>query len=106
MNKYLDKVYQEHHSDTFTLDKKQYPINKYLRQGASKSTVMMPVSELEWVLKYDTPDPVRLEKADLSAPLLVTRWQDKWVAVDGLHRLTKAVKTGVRELPCKIISLN
>ena len=105
MNKYLDKIYQEGENDTFVSGGVTYPINKYLKIGATKPTVQIPVSELKWVLQYDKADPARVEKADITAPLLVTKWQGKLVAVDGLHRLTKAVQQGVKTLPCKIIEL-
>lgn len=105
-NKYLSKIYQEEPTGAFTHDGKKYNLNKYLEIGALKPVTMLPTSELKWVLKYDTPDIDRLKKADISAPLLVTKWKGRYVAVDGLHRLTKAVQENVSTLPCKIVDLD
>jgi hypothetical protein len=53
--------------------------------------IQFNVNELAWILEWDTPDPIRIRSADLSAPILVTTWQEKFVVLDGLHRLAKAV---------------
>lgn len=105
-NKYLDKIYQEEDDSEFTSNGKRYNLNKVLRDNAHVPITQIPVKDLKWVLKYDKANSERVKKADITTPLLVTKWQGKYVAVDGLHRLTKAVQRGVEMVPCKLISLD
>lgn len=101
---YEQADYSEGPDSTFTHEGKDYYLDPVLVACKSIPTTQFPVSKLEWVLGYDDPDPERVKKADLTAPIIVVPWQDQWVAVDGLHRLAKAVQDGVRTLPAKIIN--
>lgn len=52
----------------------------------------------------------RILKADLSYPLDIMFWKERWLLLDGLHRLVKACVTGdttvkVRKVPAKCIPL-
>lgn len=108
MNKYLEKiakVYQEEDSSEFTHNGTIYNLNKVLRQSASSPVVQVPVKDLDWVLDYDIPNPDRVRSADLKAPILVTRSAGRLVAIDGLHRLKKAVDEGVTHLPGRFVKL-
>jgi len=102
-------MYQEHPDSTFTHGGSvghRYDLNRLLRCTAYAPVELIEVPDVKWVLDYDEPDPIRVDAADLTAPALVV-WDeeiDKFVVVDGLHRLARAVREGVQRLPCKFVS--
>ncbi len=98
--------YQEGPSSTVTHQKKEYQIDKILTLVKSEPIIQIEVNKLNWILKYGTPDPARMEKADYKYPLLVTEENGKYFVIDGFHRLAKANREGVKKLPCKIVSLS
>lgn len=100
----LSELYQEEKTSTFTHDGVEYSLNKVLKLVDDKSVTDYDVSDLKWVLKHTTVERDRVEAADLSKPILVTKWEDKLVAIDGAHRLTKAVEDDVKTLPGKLVS--
>jgi hypothetical protein len=101
----LDKTASYMEQGSFTHDGVRYSMPKALSRSNKKRTRKFRVSDLDWVLKYDTPSSDRVQKADLSAPILVARDKDgRLTAVDGLHRLTKAVQSGISTLPGKYLS--
>ena len=54
-----------------------------------------------WVIEDPEKFPERVErimKADLSYPLDIMFWKDRWLLLDGLHRLTKAKMIGVEKV--------
>ena len=87
----LEELYQEEPGGTFTNDGKEYDLNKVLADVDDLPKVLFFTSDLQWVLKSDKPDPERIAKADLKAPILVAYYGEKFVVIDGLHRLAKAV---------------
>jgi len=100
----LSELYQEHKGSSFTHDGEKYDLNKVLKAVDKDPEEEFDVDELKWVLDYDSPDDKRVRKADLTTPILVTRWEGKLVAIDGLHRLQKAVDEGRKKLPGKMVS--
>lgn len=109
----LDELYQEERGGTFRHDGKIYDLNKLLRLVDKTEIVRLLTHQLEWVLEWDEPDAERIEKADLTTPILVTWWQDneaerpekaKLVVLDGLHRLFKARKLGRKTIWGKYVS--
>lgn len=93
-------VYKEGAEDSFTYDGRTWLINPFFERSADLPIVRVPVKDLEWVLKHDTPKPDRVRAADVSKPIMFTR-DPKWglVAIDGLHRLQKAVNLHLGTLP-------
>jgi DTW domain-containing protein YfiP len=50
----------------------------------------------------DRSDNIRIDRADLSAPCLII-WdpkEEKFVVIDGIHRLAKAIRDKIECLPC------
>jgi predicted transport protein len=89
---------EENYTETgsFTHDGTEYDIGKAFSLAKSKKTQPFKVSELSWVLKYDTADPERKKNADLNAPIMVANDEKgRLTVVDGLHRLARAVEEGV-----------
>lgn len=103
-DKISTEEYREHETDTFTHHGVDYNINKVFELSDDIEVTNVDVEKLSWILKYDTVDPVRLKNADYSYPLLVVIENRKYYAVDGLHRLTKAVNDKIKTVPCKIIT--
>lgn len=108
MNRYLEKIaasYQEPDS-TFTHNGKTYDLNPILRKANALPVVSIPVSKLEWVLEHSTPDPDRVSAADISVPVLVVDDpQFGHTAIDGLHRLTKAIDQGKSHIPARMVPM-
>ena len=90
---------------SFTHDSTLYDLNKALQRSDTKRTEHLSVKDLSWVLSHASPDPTRMEKADLSAPILVAPdSRGRPTVVDGLHRLAKAHQNKVETLPSKTLS--
>jgi hypothetical protein len=62
--------YREGNDSVVIHNKKKYSIDKLLEQIEKNKTIptTFSVSELEWVLEYDTPDPYRVQNADTNVP--------------------------------------
>ena len=59
-----------------------------------------------WVIKNPKKYPDRLKRvmgSNLNYPLDIMFWKDKWLLLDGLHRLTKAKITGQQEVKVRKI---
>lgn len=92
-----EEFYSEEGS--FTLDGVEYDIKKAFSIANNKKKRDFVVSDLKWVLNYDTPDPERKKNADLDAPIMVAKDAlGRLTVVDGLHRLAKAVEAGKKQI--------
>lgn len=92
---------------TFTYDKNEYNLETLLRDMHRVPVIEVAVSDLAWMLtesKDTSYDKTRFKNADLSAPILVTCWQNRLAVIDGWHRLQKAVYEGVAILPAKMVT--
>lgn len=97
-------MYQEE-SSQFTHDGSLYDLNTVLQLSAAVPVRTVEVSKLAWsCTPADKATTERALKTNLQYPILVTDYKDKLVTVDGYHRLLKAIKIGVKFLPCKHIS--
>lgn len=98
-------MYQEEHNSTATHNGKQYNLNILFARTHAKQTVMIPISDLVWVLAYTHLNGNRIKNADIHAPLLVYN-DPKYglTAIDGAHRLSKAYVLGVDQLPAKMVT--
>ncbi len=109
MNKYLLKisstVYKEGPTSTATHLGKTYLVDDLIKRSLSSPIIKFPVKDLTWVFQYDTPRPDRVAKADLSHPILVTKDGNRWVAIDGLHRLKKAQELGHTDIAARVIDV-
>ena len=82
------QVYQEEGS-YLQHDGKRYALNPILARADELPVVAKRMGELDWILPFGTPDEERVLKANIEVPLLIIRWNHKWVVIDGYHRLTK-----------------
>lgn len=106
VNKYLEKSaggYREPGS-TFTHDGVEYDLNGVLLESDSIPVHQYSVDKLKWILEGATGNVNRVRSADISTPILVHKLRGKLVAVDGFHRVSKAVENGVKSLPGRLIT--
>ena len=102
--------YRETPGDTFTHDGRRYDINCALAAADRGATRAAAVAELRWILEPGNgggaapTDEARVARADLAAPLLLTPWRGRLATLDGAHRLARAVREGVAELPARTVT--
>jgi hypothetical protein len=98
---FLSETYTEAHSTAHS-DGVDYDLNVLFRATAKQPIVKFKVADLKWVLPFTKTEQRRVEHADLTTPILVVPHKGKLLALDGAHRLRKAVNDGVEELPGKL----
>ena len=87
--------------DHFVHDNKPYDLDKLRILLRPEKAFLLPISQLVWVLKHDTPDPKRVKLSRMRWPLIVTKWRGKWTVIDGLHRLERCRQRGITIVPVK-----
>lgn len=107
-------MYLEKRNSTVTSNGVTYYLNGIFRDTQHQPVEQFKVADLAWILEWvdhsSPEDQQRVQEADLSAPILVTREQkglkltDRLVVIDGGHRLDKAVRQHVLTLPGKLVS--
>jgi len=82
-----------------------YDLN-YIFQATELTRVeQIAVHEVKWILRHcDGLDPDRVKRADLTIPILVCKYRNKELVIDGLHRLAKAILVGQDKLPYKRVT--
>lgn len=103
------KIYREGKNSTFTSNGKTYGLDGIFEATHKYSITVMPVSKLSWVIPYTNPDADRIDKADVKVPIIVVRdlsqpAAEQFIVVDGLHRLARAIRDGLKVIPTKLIS--
>jgi hypothetical protein len=91
--------------DSFTHDSIEYDLTKVRKELRDNKAFLLPITDLLWIHKFDTPKEERIRKAKLRWPLIVVRWGNKWVVVDGLHRLELYRRKGIKKIPVKEATL-
>jgi hypothetical protein len=98
--------YREGPNSTVTHRKQEYRVDDLIALAKSKPLEQLPVSELEWVLPHTKVNSLRSNESDLRIPIIVVKEPHKLVVLDGAHRLHKAIRTGVTELPAYVLQLS
>lgn len=91
--------------NTFTHDGILYDLTKVRILTRGKPSFILPLKDLEWILKYDKPREDRVLAAKHRYPLLVTKWRGKWTVIDGIHRLERYRRKGIGVVPVKEVSM-
>ena len=60
----------------------------------SVPVVEFDITRLLWMYDGQELDQERVDNADLSFPVIITPWNDKFVTLDGFHRVAKAIQLG------------
>lgn len=79
-----------------------YKLDVLFAYAKDLPVTMLDVADLKWQANA-VEDEARVKKADLACPILVHPQNGKYIVLDGNTRLHKAIKTGVKQLPAKII---
>jgi len=81
----------------------QYDLNPIFKVAEKLPIQQLPLTAVNWVLEHDTPDPKRMEQADISIPLIVLQEAERYVLVDGLNRLAMLNNAGVKQVQCVVM---
>ena len=92
------KYYRENPGSSFTHNNQEYDLNKLLKLTHGKEGYPFPIKELKWILSHTKVYKNRVEKADTFYPILIGKMGSKWVVYDGVHRLTKAIEEGRKNI--------
>jgi hypothetical protein len=98
--------YEEPNS-TFTHNKQDYSLNKLFDLSENNPIAIVFIKDLKWQLQsatHTSRDEVRVSNADIKVPVLILPYNDRWVIIDGMHRLEKAMSSNLKVLPAKIIT--
>lgn len=93
--------YSEEPGGTFTHDGLEYYLNPLLSLTRNYPVNNFSTDSLKWIL--DDNDDIDVDYADTSIPVLIARWKDKFVVIDGYHRLKKAIQNGMDTIPGKFV---
>ena len=110
----MQRVYQEE-SGHFTHNGKKYDINNLFKLTHEIEVEEFNVSDIEWIINKDEPcyscrkgpqtwHEERVQNADLKTPIIVTKSNNKFVVLDGVHRLEKAVSLNKDKILGKFIA--
>lgn len=97
------RPYQEGPDSTFGHNGKTYRLDTLFKCTYRRLNNMVAIDKLVWVLDHCTPDPERMAAANDHIPILVTYTEGRWVVVDGLHRLARAVAVGRKIILAKYV---
>lgn len=91
-------------NSAITHNNKLYDLNKILKIVENKQPKLFPISKLKWILKYTKVWKNRIKKSSLNYPIIITKEDGKYIVIDGVHRLTKAINLNNRNIMCKYVS--
>jgi len=97
----LYEIYREGKHSTFTHDGVKYSVDRLIRLTKDTETETVDISKLKWIIPVSSLEQKRVAKADLKYPIIVIKWHDKIVTLDGAHRVAKAVKQGKEKMQVK-----
>ncbi len=100
----LDEVYNEGNSSTIAHEGKVYRVDDLLKLCSDKRAVKIPLHRVAWILKFDPPHKARVESANLRTPIIVLHDGSRYVTLDGLHRIARALAHRIYTLPAKVLS--
>ena len=100
------EFYSERKTSSFTHKGKEYSVNKAFKgiRDNKLELTTFKVEDLAWIIKYGTPDPERLKKANTPKPITVIKQAGRYYIIDGYHRLCKAFENGETELTGYLIT--
>jgi hypothetical protein len=89
-------------NDTVTHDGVPYDLGIIRKGICFAPRVLFEVDSLKWLLDecpWSEEDEARIPIINMRRPIFVVWWQDKQCCIDGYHRLTNAVRLGLKHLP-------
>lgn len=100
--------YKEGDRSTVTHNGIDYKLDPIFEMTHDRSISEVPLDKLTWILKYSDLDPKRVAAAAPSVPIIVLRdhkaGHTGQVVIDGIHRLAKAEKEGLKTIPVRYVT--
>lgn len=93
-----NKKYYTEPNSTFTHNKNKYYVNDLLELSRKYQVKDYKVDDLKWIFKYAEIETDRPNKPDLKYPIILTDYGRRLVVIDGLHRLSKAIKDNIETI--------
>lgn len=101
--------YKEGERSTVTHNGVEYKLDPIFELTHDRSVSDVDLNKLTWILKYSDLDPKRVAAADTSVPVIVVRDHSAghtgMVVIDGIHRLAKAEKEGLKTIPARFVTM-
>lgn len=101
--------YQEQDESTATHNGVEYYLNPIFELTHGRAVSDVAINKLDWILKYDSPKPYRVARADTAIPIIVVRdpsvGHTGLVVLDGLHRLARAKQDGLKTIPVRLVTM-
>lgn len=91
--------------DSFVMDRgSRYQVDDLLAAAKKLRKTKVATSDLSWAVSPKVLDPKRISKADYSYPVIATTENGRLIPLDGAHRIEKARRDGVTEIPAVVLS--
>lgn len=98
-----NELYQEEETSTFTHWGKNYNLNSVLAAIEKRPVRDIPLKAVAWCIEDDL-DEARVNAADTSHPLIISKEDGVYYVLDGNHRLKKLSDEGATSVPVKYIT--
>lgn len=96
--------YQEGKSSTFTHLGVTYSVDDLIALTRAIAPIDKPVGLFTWIFVYSRPDQARVNAIADRQPIIATLWEGKWVVLDGLHRLKRALDNNQKFIPVRVVT--
>lgn len=97
------EAYYEGPDSTFTHCGDDYSVDTLITLSKDIVVSNYPVSAFAWMIDGQTFDQARVDRTDLTIPILVTQCSEGMVTLDGFHRLLKAFQHGQLNVRAKYV---
>lgn len=96
--------YKEGPESLFTHEGLVYRVDDLLKLTKNLPVQDFPLERLVWMVDESATNKARVKAADLKYPVIVTEYaKDKFVTLDGFHRVTKAAEAGQTEIKAILV---
>lgn len=104
LSQLVSEEYSEGKGSTFTHQGKCFLVDDLLALAKSKSTIDFDLAKLQWMTDQPS-DADRVANANTNIPVIVIEYEpNKWVTLDGFHRVCKAIAGGSPTIAAKIVT--
>lgn len=96
--------YQEGKSSTFTHLGVTYSVDDLITLSRVITPTDKPVGLFTWIFEHSLPDQARVDAITDRQPIIATLWEGKWVVLDGLHRLKRALDNDQKFISVRVVT--
>lgn len=104
--KHIIYLFEKTSENSFTHNGNEYNLSLLIDIIKDNPIEEIKVDDLTWIFEFDNPlldDPERITTADIKVPIIVVKFYNKIVVLDGLHRLAKAKIKELKTLPGRYV---